>query len=37
MDAIKSLIPEVKESYFKLNAKNHKDIVEEINSTLKLF
>tara|TARA_R100000951_G_scaffold1191_1_gene3048 strand:- start:1688 stop:3868 length:2181 start_codon:yes stop_codon:yes gene_type:complete len=33
----KSISIELKESYFKLNAKNHKDIVEEINSTLKLF
>jgi len=33
----KSISIELKESYFKLNAKNHKDIVEEINSNLKLF
>ncbi len=33
----KSISIELKESYFKLNAKNHKDIVEETNSTLKLF
>jgi len=33
----KSISIELKESYFKLNAKNHKDIVQEINSTLKLF
>ena len=33
----KSISIELKESYFKLNAKNHKDIVEEINSTLKMF
>ena len=33
----KSISIELKESYFKLNAKNHKDIVKEINSTLKLF
>ena len=33
----KSISIELKESYFKLNAKNHKDIVEETNTTLKLF
>ena len=33
----KSISIELKESYFKLNAKNHKDIVQEINSSLKLF
>ena len=33
----KSVSIELKESYFKLNAKNHKDCVEEKNSTLTLF
>jgi DNA modification methylase len=33
----KSISIELKESYFALNAKNHKDCVEEKNSTLTLF
>jgi DNA modification methylase len=33
----KSISIELKESYFTLNAKNHKDCVEEKNSTLTLF
>lgn len=33
----KSISIELKESYFAINAKNHKEIVEEINSTLTLF
>lgn len=33
----KSVSIELKESYFKLNAKNHKDCIEEMNSTLTLF
>lgn len=33
----KSISIELKESYFALNAKNHKDCIEEINSTLTLF
>jgi hypothetical protein len=33
----KSISIELKESYFSLNAKNHKDCVDEMNSTLTLF
>ena len=33
----KSISIELKESYFALNAKNHKDCIEEKNSTLTLF
>jgi hypothetical protein len=33
----KSISIELKESYFALNAKNHKDCVEELESTLTLF
>lgn len=33
----KSISIELKESYFAINAKNHRDIVEEKNSTLTLF
>jgi DNA modification methylase len=33
----KSISIELKESYFALNAKNHKDCVEEMSSTLTLF
>lgn len=33
----KSISIELKESYFAINAKNHKEIVEEKNSTLTLF
>lgn len=33
----KSISIELKESYFKINAQNHKSIVEEKNSTLTLF
>lgn len=33
----KSISIELKESYFALNAKNHKDCIEEMNSTLTLF
>ena len=33
----KSISIELKESYFALNAKNHKDFVEEKNATLTLF
>ncbi len=33
----KSISIELKESYFKINAKNHKDVVEEMESTLTLF
>jgi DNA modification methylase len=33
----KSISIELKESYFALNAKNHKDCVEEMNATLTLF
>lgn len=33
----KSISIELKESYFSLNAKNHKDCVEEMNATLTLF
>lgn len=32
-----SISIELKESYFSLNAKNHKDCVEEMNATLTLF
>lgn len=33
----KSISIELKESYFAINSKNHKSIVEEMNSTLTLF
>jgi DNA modification methylase len=33
----KSISIELKESYFKINAQNHKSILEEKNSTLTLF
>jgi len=33
----KSISIELKESYFKINAKNHSDVIEEKNSTLTLF
>lgn len=33
----KSISIELKESYFALNAKNHKDFVSEKNATIKLF
>jgi len=33
----KSISIELKESYFALNSKNHKDCVEEMNATLTLF
>ena len=33
----KSISIELKESYFKLNAKNHADAVQETNSVLTLF
>jgi DNA modification methylase len=33
----KSISIELKDSYFALNAKNHKDCVDELNSTLTLF